>query len=135
MPVMWGLDFDGFRSEETLMANVERRFGAKDYFDLVFLLGVARNHEVKALSEHSAVMIREHECWGRRCDSYVHWNNATIVLFAFAQDMIQYDYLAGGRVLAQSVTAAHRDYFYRHHCHLRHQSFFFMEIYSFTQTE
>lgn len=109
---MWGLSFEGYDDEQSLRANLVKRYGSV-YFDVVFLFGIARNHELAAISHEAAIMIREHECWDLRCRPYLQWNNVSIGMFTFAQDMFQYQNESYRRLLVHSPTCAYTPYFYK----------------------
>ena len=57
-------------------------------------------------------MIREHECWNLRCKDYVEWNNASIVMMTFPQDMTDYAFMSSRRLFVHSPTAARVEYFF-----------------------
>ena len=110
--VMWGLDFRGYNNSATIRENLVRRYGGV-HFDMIFLFGVTHNHELAALSKETVVMIREHECWGKRCEPYIIYNDCGVVQFTFSHEISQYRGLGDGRVFQHSPTCAEPRIFYR----------------------
>lgn len=111
-PVMWGEDFEGYDNGQSLRDNLVRRFGSVAFFDVIFLFGIIDNAQLLAISDQTVVLIREHECWSRRCDPFIVLNNASIVMFTFAQDIAPYAPLSARRLFVHSPTSARHQLFF-----------------------
>ena len=104
----------GFNSSNTIIENIRARFGSFDYFDLIYQSGsIYLSKDLRLASQHSPIMLREHECWGYRCLPWIIDDNASIVLQTFAYEMdLYHTSFSYNRVIGHSPTSAEPLVFY-----------------------
>ena len=110
--VMWGPFFRGYNNSATIRENLMSRYGAV-HFDIIYKFGIVPSDEVHSLSSEAVVMIRENECWGRRCDRYITEFGCGIVQFSYSQEMELYSNTAARRVFQHSPQSAEPTIFFR----------------------
>ena len=107
----WGGGFPLYDDGATVEQNLVRRYGSI-HFDVIFVFGVVPNQELVNVSSKTAIMLREHECWDRRCAPLIDGNNASIALFSYPHEIVDYADMSARRVFAHSPHTAHVPYFY-----------------------
>ena len=107
-PVLWGRDFPEYDTSKTIIENIRNRFGSNNYFDVIYQSGgIYHTKDVRLASQHSPIMMREHECWGYRCLPSIIDENVTILLQTFAYEMdLYHTSFSYNRVLAHSPACA-----------------------------
>ena len=104
----------GYDGSSSLVNNIRSRFGSASHFDVIYFTGGGYgNTELRAASQYSPIMNREHECWGYRCLSGFIDANVSIVLLTFAYEIDLYHAsFSYNRVIAHSPTIAEPRIFY-----------------------
>lgn len=86
---LWGIGIDGYNASISIRENLIQRYGTI-YFDVLYIYGMVRNNEVKDLSGDLIVMIREHECWDKRCLPYFIHNGVKLAMLTYAWELLEY---------------------------------------------
>jgi len=110
-PTLWGMGFPDWDFKRTIKENLLARYG-EIYFDVLYLYGMAHNYQVKEISGEIIVVIREHECWDRRCVPYIVNNNATLVMLAYAHEILMYIEESYNALIVHSPHTTDQDIFY-----------------------
>lgn len=98
----------GYDEAKLIIENVRDRYGSFGYFDLIFQVDpMYTMMDVRAASQFTPIMYRDHECWGYRCLPRLIDCNISIYLQTFAYEMdLYHSAFSYNRVIAHSPTSA-----------------------------
>jgi hypothetical protein len=98
---LWGIGIDNYNASITLKENLIGRYGSI-YFDVIHLYGMVKNTEVRAISNQTIVLLREHECWAQRCTPVFMDNGARLAMLTYASEVLPFVELSKNALVMHS---------------------------------